>query len=240
MITLHAWPTPNAQKVSIMLEECGLAYEVVAVDINRGAQFAPAFLAVAPNNRIPAIVDDDGPDGAPMSLFESGAILHYLAEKTGRFMPESGQGRYRAMEWLMFQMGGLGPMCGQAHHFRQKMGGATVPYAIARYTDEVGRLYRVVETRLRANRFLAGEAYSIADIACWPWIRPHRRQGQDLADFPSLRRWFEEIRARPAVERGMQLLAEHRGRRALAPAAREILFGASQLTARRESSFRPE
>lgn len=234
MITLHAWPTPNAQKVSIMLEECGLAYEVVAVDINRGDQFAPAFLDIAPNNRIPAIVDDDGPDGAPMSLFESGAILHYLAEKTGRFMPEHGQGRYRVMQWLMFQMGGLGPMCGQAHHFRQKMGGAAVPYGIARYTDEVGRLYRVLEARLRTGRFLAGDAYSIADIACWPWIRPHRRQGQDLADFPSLHRWFEEIGARSAVLRGMQLLARHRGRRTLTPEARAILFGTPPETGRKE------
>lgn len=232
MITLHAWPTPNGQKVSIMLEECGLPYEVVAVDINQGAQFEPGFLAVSPNNRIPAIVDDAGPDSAPMALFESGAILQYLAEKTGRFMPGDGQGRYRVMEWLMFQMAGLGPMCGQAHHFRQAMSGEEVPYGIARYTKEVGRLYRVMNTRLDACRYLAGEAYSIADIACWPWIRPHRRQGQDLADFPSLRRWFEEIRERPAVERGMQLLAEHRGRRELTPQARETLFGASQFDLR--------
>ena len=227
MITLHAWPTPNGQKVSIMLEECGLPYEVVAVDINRGEQFDPAFLAVSPNNRIPAIVDDEGPGGAPMPLFESGAILQYLAEKTGRFMPAAGEGRYRALEWLMFQMGGLGPMCGQAHHFRQRMGGEDVPYGVARYTREVARLYRVMDTRLGAARYLAGPDYSIADIACWPWVRPHRRQGQDLADFPALRRWFEEVRARPAVERGMALLAEHRGRRGLTPEARRILFGAA-------------
>ena len=236
MITLHAWPTPNGQKVSIMLEECGLPYEVVAVDINQGAQFAPDFLAISPNNRIPAIVDDEGPaddpGGAPMALFESGAILQYLAEKTGRFLPADGQARYRVMEWLMFQMAGLGPMCGQAHHFRQAMGGEEVPYGIARYTKEVGRLYRVMDTRLGACRYLAGEAYSIADIACWPWVRPHRRQGQDLADFPALRRWFEEIGARPAVERGMQLLAEHRGRRALTPEARETLFGTTQFDPR--------
>ena len=228
MIALHAWPTPNGQKISIMLEECGLDYEVVAVDINKGEQFAPDFLALSPNNRIPAIVDHDGPGGARIGLFESGAILQYLAEKTGRFMPASGAGRYRVVEWLMFQMGGLGPMCGQAHHFRQRMGGADVPYGIERYTREVARLYGVMDRRLAGNRYLAGGAYSIADIACWPWVRPHRRQGQDLADFPALRRWFEELRARPAVERGMMLLDEHRGRRDLTPEARALLFGAAQ------------
>ena len=211
-----------------MLEECGLDYEVVAVDINKGEQFAPDFLSLSPNNRIPAIVDHDGPGGARIGLFESGAILQYLAEKTGRFMPASGEGRYRVVEWLMFQMGGLGPMCGQAHHFRQRMGGADVPYGIERYTREVARLYGVMDRRLAGNRFLAGGAYSIADIACWPWVRPHRRQGQDLADFPALRRWFEELRARPAVERGMMLLDEHRGRRDLTPEARALLFGTGQ------------
>ena len=228
MITLHAWPTPNGQKVSIMLEECGLDYEAVAVDINKGEQFAPDFLALSPNNRIPAIVDDDGPGGRRLALFESGAILQYLAEKTGTLMPESGEGRYRVVEWLMFQMGGLGPMCGQAHHFRQRMGGEDVPYGIARYTREVGRLYGVMDRRLSGTAYLAGAAYSIADIACWPWIRPHRRQGQDLADFPALKRWFEDIAARPAVERGMMLLDRHRGRRDLTPEARDLLFGAGQ------------
>ncbi len=225
MITLYAWPTPNGQKVSIMLEECGLAYETAAVDINRGEQFDPAFLAIAPNNRIPAIVDSEGPGGAPMALFESGAILLYLAEKTGRFMPGGGEGRFRTMEWLMFQMSGLGPMCGQAHHFRQRMGGEDIPYGIDRYTREVARLYGVMDRRLAGCAYLAGDAYSVADIACWPWIRPHRRQGQDLADFPALSRWFAEIRGRPGVARGMGLLAEYRGRRDLTPEAREILFG---------------
>ena len=224
MITLHAWPTPNGQKISIMLEECGLDYAVVAVDINKGAQFRPDFLALSPNNRIPAIVDDDGPGGRPLALFESGAILQYLADKTGMLMPRSGEGRYRVVEWLMFQMGGLGPMCGQAHHFRQRMGGEDVPYGIDRYTREVARLYGVMDRRLAAMPCLAG-AYSIADIACWPWIRPHRRQGQDLADFPALKRWFEDIAARPAVERGMELLKRHRGRRDLTPEARDLLFG---------------
>ncbi|MCY4546865.1 MAG: glutathione S-transferase N-terminal domain-containing protein [Defluviicoccus sp.] len=229
MIALYAWPTPNGQKISIMLEECGLDYTVVAVDINRGEQFAPDFLALSPNNRIPAIVDDEGPGGGRTGLFESGAILQYLAEKTGQLMPASGEGRYRVVEWLMFQMGGLGPMCGQAHHFRQRMGGEDVPYGIERYTREVGRLYGVMDRRLADNPYLAGEEYSIADIACWPWIRPHRRQGQDLADYPALGRWFEEIRARPAVERGMMLLDEHRGRRHLTPEARELLFGDGQV-----------
>ncbi|MDE0058766.1 MAG: glutathione S-transferase N-terminal domain-containing protein [Defluviicoccus sp.] len=228
MIVLYAWPTPNGQKIAIMLEECGLDYEAVAVDINAGEQFAPGFLALSPNNRIPAIVDDEGPDGGCIGLFESGAILQYLAEKTGRFMPRTGEGRYRVVEWLMFQMGGLGPMCGQAHHFRQRMGGEDVPYGIERYTREVGRLYGVMDRRLADNPYLAGGAYSIADIACWPWVRPHRRQGQDLADFPALGRWFGEIRARPAVERGMMLLDEHRGRRELTPEARDLLFGAGQ------------
>ena len=229
MITLYAWPTPNGQKISIMLEECGLDYEAVAVDINKGEQFAPDFLALSPNNRIPAIVDDEGPGGARIGLFESGAILQYLAEKTGKFMPRTGEGRYRVVEWLMFQMGGLGPMCGQAHHFRQRMGGEDVPYGIERYTREVARLYGVMDRRLADNRYLAGGEYSIADIACWPWVRPHRRQGQDLADFPALGRWFEELRARPAVERGMMLLNERRGRRDLTPEARELLFGAGQV-----------
>ena len=188
MIALHAWPTPNGQKVSIMLEECGLPYEVVAVDINQGAQFAPDFLAISPNNRIPAIVDDEGPaddpGGAPMALFESGAILQYLAEKTGRFLPADGQARYRVMEWLMFQMAGLGPMCGQAHHFRQAMGGEEVPYGIAPYTKEVGRLYRVMDTRLGACRYLParpirsptsrvgrGSARTAARARTWPISR---------------------------------------------------------------------
>ena len=228
MITLYAWPTPNGQKVSIMLKECGLDYEVVAVDINRGEQFEPGFLALSPNNRIPAIVDDEGPDGGCLSLFESGAILQYLADKTGKLMPASGEGRYRVVEWLMFQMAGLGPMCGQAHHFRQRMGGEDVPYGIARYTREVGRLYGVMDRRLIETAYLAGAEYSIADIACWPWIRPHKRQGQDLAAFPALKRWFDEIGARPAVERGMMLLNEHRGRRELTPEARDLLFGGGQ------------
>lgn len=212
-LRLYAWPTPNAQKVSIMLEECAIPYDVVAVDINKGEQFAPDFLAISPNNRIPAIVDDG------IALFDSGAILLYLAERAGRFMAD----RYATLQWLMFQIGGLGPMCGQAHHFRQ-MADQQIPYAVARYTNEVGRLYAVMNRRLGEAPYLAGD-YSIADIACWPWVRPHRRQGQSLKDFPHLKRWFEAIGARPAVQRGMELLKEKRGDRTLTAEARAILFG---------------
>jgi len=236
MITLYAWPTPNAHKVSIMLEECGLAHDVVAVDINKGAQFTPEFLALNPNNRMPVIVDSDppegGPGGAPLTVFESGAILIYLAEKTGRFLPSSGPGRYAALQWLMFQMGGLGPMAGQAHHFRQRMGGVEVPYGIERYTREVGRLYAVMDRRLGEAAYLGGADYSIADMACWPWARPSRRQGHDKADFPNVKRWFDAVAARPAVQAGMKLLEEHRGRRDLTDEARDVLFGEGQFERR--------
>ena len=226
MIDLHAWPTPNGQKISIMLEECGLPYKVFAVDINKGEQFNPAFLAISPNNRIPAIVDHDPEDGgAPVSVFESGAILLYLAAKSGRFLPADLRGRTATAEWLMWQMGGLGPMAGQAHHFRQAMGGVEVPYGVERYSNEVRRLYGVMNLRLTDNAFLAGEAYSVADIACWPWVRPSRRQGVDKQDFPHVRRWFEEISARPAVQAGMQLLADRRGTRTMTEESRAILFG---------------
>ena len=231
MITLYAWPTPNAQKVSILLEELGLGYEVVAVDITKGEQFAPDFLALSPNNRMPAIVDDAPADGGvPVSVFESGAILVYLAEKHGRFLPgpDDIRGRKAVLEWLMWQMGGLGPMAGQAHHFRQAMGGVEVPYGIERYSTEVRRLYGVMDRRLAGNAYLGGDSYSIADMACWPWARPSRRQGVDKAEFPNVKRWFDEIAARPAVRAGMNLLAEHRGGRALDPAERDVLFGSKQ------------
>jgi GST-like protein len=227
MIDLYAWPTPNAHKVSIMLEECGLPYKVVVVNINEGDQFQPEFLKISPNNRMPAIVDHDGPDGAPISVFESGAILVYLAEKTGRFLPADPRGRSLAMQWLMWQMGGLGPMCGQAHHFRQQMGGVEVPYGVERYTKEVGRLYGVLDRRLADAEYLAGE-YSIADMASWPWVRLARRQGQNRDDFPNLKRWFESVSARPAVQAGMKLLEQYRGNRVLTEEARDILFGKGQ------------
>jgi len=214
-----------------MLEECALAYNVITVDITKGEQFDPAFLKINPNNRIPAIVDRDGPEKRPVAIFESGAILFYLAEKTGRFLPAAGDGRYAVMQWLMFQMGGLGPMCGQAHHFRQAMGGVEVPYGVERYTKEVGRLYGVMDRRLGEAAFLAGD-YSIADMACWPWVRPHRRQGQTMDDFPNLKRWFETVGARPGVQRGMELLKEHRGRRDLSPEGRDVLFGKAQFEPR--------
>ncbi len=228
MIELYAWPTPNGHKVSIMLEECGLPYEVHAVDINKGEQFEPAFLAISPNNRMPAIVDRDGPGGEDLSVFESGAILVYLAEKTGKFLPEAGPARYAVMQWLMFQMGGLGPMCGQAHHFRQKMGGADVPYAVERYTNEVGRLYGVMDRRLGEAPYLGGPDYSIADMACWPWVRPMRRQGWEREEFPNVRRWFDAIEQRPGVRRGMALLNEFRGDRTITDQGRDFLFGKGQ------------
>lgn len=231
MIDLYAWPTPNGHKVSIMLEECGLPYDVIAVDINKGEQFAPAFLAICPNHRIPAIVDRDPSDGgAPVPVFETGAILVYLAEKTGRFLPgiDDLRGRKAVMEWLMWQMGGLGPMAGQAHHFRQAMGGVEVPYGIERYSKEVRRLYGIMDRRLADNAYLGGDDYSIADMACWPWARPSRRQGIDKAEFPNVKRWFDEISARPAVQAGMELLAEHRGSKTLSDESRNILFGAQQ------------
>lgn len=227
MIILHAWPTPNAHKVSIMLEECGLAYEVRVVDITAGDQFAPGFLAVSPNNRMPAIVDSDGPGGKQVSVFESGAILIYLAEKSGRFLPPSGNARYKVLEWLMFQMANLGPVCGNAHHFRDAAE-ERVPYAIARFTDEAARLYGVMDRRLGAVPYLAGDDYSIADMACWPWVRVHRYHGQPWAPFPNVKAWFDRVAARGGVQRGMGLLAAYRDRtraETLTDAQRAILFG---------------
>ena len=209
MIELHSWPTPNGQKVHIMLEECGLPYAAHAVDIGAGEQFADAFLAISPNNKIPAIVDPDGPDGEPISLFESGAILVYLAGKTGRFLPRSVRGRYEALQWLMFQMGGLGPMLGQANHFRN-VAPEKLPYAIDRFTTEANRLYRVLDKRLATNDYVAGSEYSIADIAIWPWLRAPGNHGVDLDAYPNVRAWFEAIGNRPGVQRGVQVLADRR------------------------------
>ena len=231
MITQYTWPTPNGHKVSILIAELGLENEVVAVDINRGDQFDPEFLAISPNNRIPAIVDHDPADGGdPVAVFETGAIMIYLAEKEGRFLPdpEDIRARKSVMEWLMWQMGGLGPMAGQAHHFRQAMGGEEVPYGVERYSKEVRRLYGVMDRRLAENPWLGGETYSIADIACWPWARPSRRQGVDKADFPHVKRWFDDMSARPAVQAGMELLAQHRGSRTMSDETRDLLFGKGQ------------
>jgi GST-like protein len=227
MIDVYSWPTPNGHKVHIMLEECGLPYRVHAVDIGAGDQFRPEFLAISPNNKIPAIVDSDGPDGKPISLFESGAILVYLAGKTGRFLPADVRGKYKALEWLMFQMGGIGPMFGQAHHFRI-YAPEKIEYAINRYTSEARRLYGVLDRRLAEVPYLAGE-YGIADIATFPWTRSHERQGVDLAQFPNVKRWYDIIAARPAVQRGVQVLADQRKPVAqLDDKARQNLFGAAQ------------
>ena len=225
MIDLYSWPTPNGFKVSIMLEECALPYNAHAVDIGAGDQFKPEFLAISPNNKIPAIVDSDGPAGRPISLFESGAILVYLAGKTGRLLPTDVRGKYLALEWLMFQMGGLGPMLGQAHHFRL-YAPEKVEYAINRYTNEAKRLYGVMDRRLGEAEFFAGE-YSIADIAIFPWTRSHANQGIDLADYPNVARWFEVIAARPAVQRGLTVLADRR-KPQMSDKDKATLFGSAQ------------
>ena len=209
MIEVHSWPTPNGHKVHIMLEECGLPYAVHAVDISRGEQFEPAFLAISPNNKIPAIVDPDGPDGRPIALFESGAILLYLAGKTGRFLPASTRGRYEALQWLMFQMAGFGPMLGQANHFRN-VAPEKLPYAIERFTAEAKRLYGVLDRQLATHDYVAGSEYTVADIAIWPWVRSAKAQGIELAEHRNVAAWFEAIGNRPAVQRGVQVLADRR------------------------------
>lgn len=204
MITLHTWGTPNGRKISIALEELGLPYEVRPVDITRGEQFDPAFLALNPNNKIPVLVDSDGPGGAPITLIESGAILIYLAEKTGRLLPDDPRARLEALQWLMFQMGSIGPMLGQAHHFL-RFAPDVIPYAIERYSKEAARLYGVLDARLAGRDWLAGSEYSIADIATFPWLARHEWQGIDLARYPAVKRWYDTIAARPAVQRGMEV-----------------------------------
>jgi GST-like protein len=204
MIDLHYWTTPNGHKITIFLEEVGLPYKIVPVAIGKGEQFKPEFLAVSPNNRIPAIVDHaPAGGGKPISVFESGAILLYLADKINRFIPQDLRGRTAALEWLFWQMGGLGPMSGQNNHF-SNYAVEKIPYAMARYRDEVNRLYGVMNKRLASNDYLAGE-YSIADIACYPWVVPYERQGQRIEDFPNLKRWFDAIKARSAVVRAYEL-----------------------------------
>jgi GST-like protein len=205
MIELHTWSTPNGRKVSIMLEECGLPYSVHKVNIGQGEQFRPEFLSISPNNRIPGILDPDGPDGKELKLFESGAILVYLSGKTGKFLPTAARGKYIALQWLMFQMGGVGPMFGQAHHFL-RAAPEPVPYGIKRYVDETRRLYGVLDKRLGEVAFLADE-YSIADIATFPWIARHEWHKVDLAEFPNVKRWYDTINRRPAVVRGMAVPA---------------------------------
>jgi GST-like protein len=209
MIDLYSWPTPNGHKIHIMLEECGLPYRVHPVNISANEQFKPEFLAISPNNKIPAMVDSEGPDGKPMSVFESGAMLLYLAGKTGRFLGKTDRARYETLQWLMFQMGGLGPMLGQAHHFRF-YAPEKVPYAIERYTQEAKRLYGVLDKRLSQSRYLAGRDYTIADMAVFPWLRTWERQGVQMTDYPAVKKWFDAIAARPAVQRGVQVLADLR------------------------------
>lgn len=226
MIEVYSWATPNGHKVHIMLEECGLAYKVHPVDIGAGDQFKPEFLAISPNNKIPAIVDSDGPDGKPISIFESGAILLYLASKTGRLMPSDLRGRWAMLEWLTFQMSSVGPMLGQAHHFRM-YAPEKLPYAIDRYSNEARRLYQVMNKRLAQSKYIAGAQYTIADIAIFPWLRSWKNQGIDWNDHPHLKGWFDEIAARPAVTRGVEVLAALR-KPITDDRAREVLFGKTQ------------
>ena len=231
-IRLHSWPTPNGHKIHILMEELGLPYELVPVNIGAGEQFLPEFLAITPNHRIPAIEDSDGPDGQPIALFESGAIMIYLCEKTGSpLLPAAGAARHRCLQWLMFQMGGGGPMFGQYNHFAA-YAPEKIPYAIERYTNEVKRLHRVLEKRLAESPFLAGEDYTVADIATFPWVRNPDRRGIDLAQFPAVKRWHDAIAARPAVQRGVQVLAENQRRGPISEKERENMFGATQFQAR--------
>lgn len=206
MIDLYFWPTPNGYKVTVMCEEVGLKYNVIPVNIGAGDQFKPEFLKISPNNKMPAIIDHDGPDGKPLAMFESGAILMYLAEKTGKLMPSDTRGKYNVIQWLMFQMGTVGPMLGQAHHFR-RYAPEKLEYAVNRYTNEAKRIYNVIDKRLSEAPYLAGD-YSIADIATYPWLVPHSMQGQNLDEYPNLNRWFAEMRERPAVKRGFAVMAD--------------------------------
>jgi GST-like protein len=224
MIDVYYWTTPNGHKITIFLEETGLSYSIKPINIGKGEQFAPEFLAISPNNRIPAIVDHEPADGkGPLSIFESGAILQYLAEKTGKFLPADLRGRTETMQWLFWQMGGLGPMLGQNHHFRSYTT-EKIPYAINRYVKETERLYGILDERLADREFVAG-TYSIADMACYPWIVLHERQGQDLNDFPNIKRWFEAIHERAAVERAYALARTVNTGQTMSEEAKAILFG---------------
>ena len=229
MIDLYTWTTPNGRKIHIMLEETGLPYTAHPVNIGKGDQFKPEFLKISPNNKIPAIVDSDGPGGKPYALFESGAILMYLAEKTGKFWPQDTVTKYRVVEWLMFQMGSVGPMFGQANHFRQYTK-ETIQYAIDRYSNEAKRIYCVMDKRLGEVEYFAGD-YSIADIAIFPWTQVPANQGIDMAEFPNVKRWFDAIMARPAVQRGIKVLVKDKAappQISLDDEARENMFGAKQ------------
>ena len=231
MIDLYYWTTPNGHKITMFLEETGLPHRVVPINIGKGEQFAADFLKISPNNRIPAIVDHAPADGgAPLSIFESGAILLYLADKTGRFIAPDLRGRNETLQWLFWQMGGLGPMAGQNHHFTQ-YAPEKVPYAIERYTKETARLYAVLNKRLADREFVAGD-YSIADMASYPWIVPHEKQGQNLDDFPHLKRWFDAIRARPATQRAYALAKQINPAPVITDAEKKVLFGQDASTVR--------
>lgn len=235
MIDVYSWATPNGHKVHIMMEECGyrLGQDWLAhpIDIGAGDQFKPDFLKISPNNKIPALVDPQGPDGKPISVFESGAILVYLASKTGLFMPRSDRDKFNVLQWLMFQMGGFGPMLGQTHHFRI-YAPEKIQYAIDRYTNETRRLYGVIDKQLAKTAYIAGKQYTIADIAIFPWTRSWKNQGLTLEEFPHVQRWHEEIAARPAVMRGVEVLTNLR-KPLLDDKARENLYGKTQYQQRK-------
>ncbi|MFN0004084.1 MAG: glutathione S-transferase C-terminal domain-containing protein [Burkholderiaceae bacterium] len=230
MIDVYSWPTPNGHKVHIMLEECGMKlgrdWQAIPINIGTGDQFTPEFLKISPNNKIPALVDPHGPDGKPIHLFESGAIMIYLASKFGKFMPKSDRAKFEVLQWLMFQMGGVGPMLGQAHHFRI-YAPEKIDYAINRYTQEAKRIYNVMDKRLLSSAFLAGAKYSIADMAVYPWLRSWQNQGIDWADYPALKAWFDLIEKRPAVQRGVTVLASLR-KPTHDDKSKEMLFGKTQ------------
>ncbi len=230
MIDVFSWATPNGHKVHIMLEECGYRlgrdWQAIPVNISTGDQFKPEFLAISPNNKIPALTDPNGPDGKPISLFESGAILMYLAAKTGKFLPRSDRKKFEVLQWLMFQMGGVGPMLGQTHHFRI-YAPEKIEYAVNRYTNETRRLYGVMDKQLASHKFIAGNQYTIADIAIFPWLRSWKNQGIDWADYPHLKAWFDGIAERPAVKRGVAVLSDLR-KPLTDDKSRETLFGNTQ------------
>jgi len=231
MIDLYTWPTPNGHKVHIMLEETGLRYNVLPINIGKGDQFKPEFLKISPNNKMPALVDSDGPDGKPIAVFESGAMLMYLGDKTGKFYPSDKRTRYLVLQWLMWQMGGIGPMLGQAHHFRN-YAPEKLAYAIDRYSNEANRLYGVLDKRLTETAYVACE-YSIADMAIMPWLRYPDRQGVDMEKYPNVKRWFAAIAARPAVQRALKVLEEHvKPTPGFSAEERENLFGAKQYARR--------
>jgi GST-like protein len=231
MIELYTWPTPNGHKIHIMLEETGLPYRVHPIDIGKGDQFDPEFLKISPNNKMPAMVDTDGPDGKPLALAESGAMLFYLASKTGKFLPRNMAKRWKVLQWTMFQMGHIGPMLGQAHHF---LGYAPekIEYAMNRYRNEARRLYGVVDKQLAASEFLACDEYTIADMATMPWLRFPERQGVEIEEYPHVKRWRDKIAARPAVKRALEVLKDARRAGEMTKEQKEVLFGATQYAKR--------